>query len=162
MAVVCARNLCEKNDADILPSSRLQSPSTPVALIAASPLGHQPQTPGMTRKSLDAGCTTPSQEDHSLTALYLQIVQSRPDELAVLSASENLSYRELHNRAVVVAQALRRLGVERGTLVGLYLPRSTWSMVAVLGTLLAGGAYIPGSIPTIRRTGSASSSTTLR
>lgn len=86
---------------------------------------------------------TPSQEDHSLTALYLQIVQSRPDELAVLSASENLSYRELHNRAVVVAQALRRLGVERGTLVGLYLPRSTWSMVAVLGTLLAGGAYVP-------------------
>ena len=75
---------------------------------------------------------TPSQEDHSLTALYLQIVQSRPDELAVLSASENLSYRELHNRAVVVAQALRRLPASpftHGT--------AHWS---ALGTLLAGGA----------------------
>ncbi|MBK8264644.1 MAG: amino acid adenylation domain-containing protein [Nannocystis sp.] len=63
--------------------------------------------------------------------------------LAVMSARGNLDYGELLRRATTVAQALQRQGVGRGTLVGLFLPRSLEAVVAILGTLLAGGAYLP-------------------
>ena len=82
-------------------------------------------------------------EDDSLTTHFLRIATSQPQSVAVLSSKGQLSYEELLRRAIVVAQALRGHGVARGVLVGIVLPRSVESLLAVLGTLLAGGAYVP-------------------
>ncbi len=53
------------------------------------------------------------------------------------------SYEELWRRAARVARALRRLGVGRESVVGLYLGRSREQVAVLLGVWRAGGAYLP-------------------
>ena len=66
-----------------------------------------------------------------------------PGAIAVESAEGTITYAELLLRAGRVAAELRAHGVEPETLVGIALPRSIDLMVAVLGTLQAGAAYVP-------------------
>ncbi len=54
-----------------------------------------------------------------------------------------VTYAELDRHANQLAHHLRRLGVARGDLVGIYTERSPEMVVAVLATLKAGGAYVP-------------------
>lgn len=54
-----------------------------------------------------------------------------------------MSYAELNSRANRLAHALRALGVGRETLVALYLERDIECVVAMLGVLKAGGAFVP-------------------
>ncbi|MEO6238548.1 MAG: amino acid adenylation domain-containing protein [Vicinamibacterales bacterium] len=70
-------------------------------------------------------------------------VQETPDATAVTCEGESLSYRELNLRANQVGHHLMRLGVGPESLVGLYLERSLDTIVALLGVLKAGGAYLP-------------------
>jgi amino acid adenylation domain-containing protein len=65
------------------------------------------------------------------------------DAVAVVFEGERLSYAELNERASLLAQRLRRLGVGPEVRVGLLLERSVEMMVGLLGTLKAGGAYVP-------------------
>ncbi|HWN42365.1 MAG TPA: amino acid adenylation domain-containing protein [Thermoanaerobaculia bacterium] len=65
------------------------------------------------------------------------------DRTAVTFAGEHLTYRELDARANRLAHALIAEGVRPGDLVGLRLERSLDMVVAVLGVLKAGGAYLP-------------------
>jgi amino acid adenylation domain-containing protein len=66
-----------------------------------------------------------------------------PDAVAVLDGSESLTYAGLMGRARALAGRLRDLGVGPDVPVGLFLERSLDMMVAVLGVLEAGGAYLP-------------------
>jgi amino acid adenylation domain-containing protein len=65
-----------------------------------------------------------------------------PAALAVAASDGSLSYGELFDRASEVADALRSQGVDAGSMVGLCLPRSTALVVASLGILQAGAAYV--------------------
>ncbi|CAG9164011.1 non-ribosomal peptide synthetase [Cupriavidus pampae] len=69
----------------------------------------------------------------------------RPDALAVLveDEAEGLDYRTLNRRANRVAHALIAQGVRADTRVGLAVPRSADMVVALLGILKAGAAYVP-------------------
>ena len=66
-----------------------------------------------------------------------------PDASAVLCNHDRLTYRELNQRANQLAAVLRQLGVARGTIVGVCLERSLDAVVALLGVLKSGGAYLP-------------------
>lgn len=66
-----------------------------------------------------------------------------PDAPAVLFESRVVTYRELNEQANRLAHRLIRLGVARGSLVGLCVDRSPELVAAVLGILKAGGAYVP-------------------
>ncbi|MEA2563442.1 MAG: hypothetical protein QOH06_4946 [Acidobacteriota bacterium] len=66
-----------------------------------------------------------------------------PDAVAVMDGDQSLTYAELLDRARALAMTLRRLGVGPDVPVGLFLERSLDMMVAVLGVLEAGGAYLP-------------------
>jgi amino acid adenylation domain-containing protein len=66
-----------------------------------------------------------------------------PDAVALACGGARLSYRELDARANQAARLLRRHGVGREVLVGVYLERSPELLVAMLGVLKAGGAYVP-------------------
>ncbi|GAB6041224.1 MupA/Atu3671 family FMN-dependent luciferase-like monooxygenase [Endothiovibrio diazotrophicus] len=59
------------------------------------------------------------------------------------AAPLTLTYRELNERANRLAHHLLALGVEAETLVGIYLERSPELLVALLGVLKAGAAYLP-------------------
>ncbi|HVR95834.1 MAG TPA: amino acid adenylation domain-containing protein, partial [Thermoanaerobaculia bacterium] len=66
-----------------------------------------------------------------------------PDAIAVLAPGEALSYAEIDRRANRLARRLRALGVTVDCRVGLCAERSPAMIVAVLGILKAGAAYVP-------------------
>ena len=78
-----------------------------------------------------------------LHELFEAQVARRPDAVALVTATETLSYAQLNARANRLARRLRARGVTPDTLVGLYLGRGAAMMAAVLATLKAGGAYVP-------------------
>ncbi|MGH8083232.1 MAG: amino acid adenylation domain-containing protein, partial [Lysobacter sp.] len=66
-----------------------------------------------------------------------------PDAVAVFDRDGAITYRELTQRAAGVAQALCERGCEPGERVAIVLDKSADQVVAVLGALLAGAAYLP-------------------
>ncbi|WP_433339949.1 amino acid adenylation domain-containing protein [Streptomyces sp. CA-253872] len=74
---------------------------------------------------------------------FLARAAARPDALAVEAPGRALTYRALARRAGEVAARLRALGLEPGERVAVWMDKGWEQTVAVLGTLLAGGAYLP-------------------
>ncbi len=78
-----------------------------------------------------------------LHELFEEQVERTPDAIAVSFAGENLTYRQLNDRADCLARYLPSFGVKPEVLVGVCLERSLEMVVALLGILKAGGAYVP-------------------
>ncbi|TRX74487.1 non-ribosomal peptide synthetase [Pseudomonas mangiferae] len=76
-----------------------------------------------------------------------------PDAVVLVDRDGEYRYRAVAQRAVAVAEALERLGVRPGQRVAVMLPKSAGQLVAVLGILRAGAAYVPLDIrqPALRR-----------
>ena len=66
-----------------------------------------------------------------------------PDAPAVSDPGSTVSYAALDRRANQLARRLRRLGVGPGDRVGLCVERSAGMVVALLGVLKTGAAYVP-------------------
>ena len=69
--------------------------------------------------------------------------QAAPDATAILCGRENgeiskITYRELRNEVNRVANGLRRLGIEPGDAVALFMPMNARSVAIYLGSILAG------------------------
>ncbi|MBD2515972.1 amino acid adenylation domain-containing protein [Nostoc sp. FACHB-973] len=69
--------------------------------------------------------------------------EKTPDAVAVVFENQQLTYRQLNLQANQLAHYLKSLGVEKETLVGVFLERSFEMAVGFLGILKAGGAYVP-------------------
>ncbi|MDI3419577.1 non-ribosomal peptide synthetase [Streptomyces luteolus] len=66
-----------------------------------------------------------------------------PERTAVISGSTVLTYRQLMDRAQAVAEALAADGDPAGRIVAVVMDKGWEQVAAVLGTLLAGAAYLP-------------------
>ena len=75
--------------------------------------------------------------------LFEEQVEKSPDAVALVFGEEQLTYRELNQRADQLALHLRECGVEPDTLVGICLERSLELIIGLLAILKAGGAYVP-------------------
>ncbi|MEU9443473.1 amino acid adenylation domain-containing protein [Streptomyces sp. NPDC048304] len=75
--------------------------------------------------------------------LFARQVERDPDAVALVSGDSAVSYRELDDRSSRLAEALRRRDVGPETVVAVALPRSVDLVVALLGVVKAGGAYLP-------------------
>ncbi len=79
----------------------------------------------------------------SLYDLFAAQASRTPEAAAVHFRDRWLSYRELAEKAEVLARRLRALGVAAGDRVGICLERSAELPAALLGVLAAGAAYLP-------------------
>ncbi|MEH2350380.1 MAG: amino acid adenylation domain-containing protein, partial [Nostoc sp.] len=75
--------------------------------------------------------------------LFETQVEQTPDAVAVVFATQPMTYQELNVRANQLAHYLQGLGVKPEVLVGICVERSCEMVVALLGVLKAGGAYVP-------------------
>ncbi|HZL99560.1 MAG TPA: AMP-binding protein, partial [Planctomycetota bacterium] len=78
-----------------------------------------------------------------LHALVEAQAAATPDATAVVCGAARLGYRQLVARAHQLAHELRSHGVGPGACVGVCVERSPEMVVAVLGVLSAGAAYVP-------------------
>ncbi|HEX6700326.1 MAG TPA: amino acid adenylation domain-containing protein [Gaiellaceae bacterium] len=85
----------------------------------------------------------PTSEWRTVHELYEAYARETPDAPAVADLSRTLTYAELNRDANRVAHRLRRHGIGPGAIVGVAAPRSLEALIAFLGVLKAGGAYLP-------------------
>ncbi len=79
----------------------------------------------------------------SLPEWFEHQVRQTPGATAVVFQGKSLTYDELNRRANQLARRLQKMGIGPEKMVGIYLERSLDLLVALLGTLKAGGAYLP-------------------
>lgn len=81
--------------------------------------------------------------DRCVHQLFEEHAALSPNNTALVFGSQRLTYGELNERANQVAHYLLRIGMAPDTPVGVFLNRSVEQVVAVLGILKAGAAYVP-------------------
>ncbi|MES2296924.1 MAG: amino acid adenylation domain-containing protein, partial [Pseudomonadota bacterium] len=86
----------------------------------------------------------PYPSERCLHELFEEHAARYPDALALVCDGQQLSYGQLNAQANQLAHYLRaHKGVKPDTLVGVCLERSLEMVVAILGVLKAGAAYVP-------------------
>jgi amino acid adenylation domain-containing protein/non-ribosomal peptide synthase protein (TIGR01720 family) len=81
--------------------------------------------------------------DECIHGLFQRRCSTQTDAPAVHAWDGNLTYGELNKYATNLATHLRSLGVQPEVLVPLCLEKSVWTIVAMYGVLIAGGAIVP-------------------
>jgi len=79
-----------------------------------------------------------------VSELFEKQVKKTPDNIAVVFGDDNLTYKQLNERANSLAFLLRnKYKLKRNDLVGIMINRSLEMFVAILAVLKAGGTYTP-------------------
>jgi amino acid adenylation domain-containing protein len=81
--------------------------------------------------------------DATIDGIFERQARVAPNHIAIVSGGGALSYKDLDSRADRVAAVLRTFGAGPETIIAMYLPRSADQIVAILGILKAGAAYLP-------------------
>ncbi len=82
-------------------------------------------------------------QQRSISQLFEAQVKQTPEEIALIFEAEQLTYRELNDRANRLAHYLLDLGAAPETLVGICLEQPIDMIVALLAIFKAGAAYLP-------------------
>ncbi|HEX4646645.1 MAG TPA: amino acid adenylation domain-containing protein, partial [Verrucomicrobiae bacterium] len=80
--------------------------------------------------------------DKTISQLFEEQVEKTPGAVALVVDGRQLTYLQLNERANQLAHRLQKLGVGTGAMVGICLERSLELIVALLGILKAGAAYV--------------------
>ena len=82
-------------------------------------------------------------KDKTISQLFEEQVEKTPDNIAVVFGDQQLTYRELNERANSLANYLRNNEITRNDIVGIMVNRSLEMLVAILAVLKSGACYIP-------------------
>ncbi|MEO6889068.1 MAG: amino acid adenylation domain-containing protein [Ktedonobacteraceae bacterium] len=96
-----------------------------------------------TKSSLQKQLSYWQEHTSCLHDVIAQQAEQTPETCAIVFEGEQLTYRQLNQRANQLAHYLQKLGVGPEVRVGLCMQRSLEVIVGILGILKAGGAYIP-------------------
>ena len=86
---------------------------------------------------------TVEEVDSCIHHLFLDQASTWPQRLGISGWDAELTYGEIREYASRLALRLKQLGVVQETLVPVCLERSAWSVVILMGILMAGGAFVP-------------------
>ncbi|HLP90494.1 MAG TPA: amino acid adenylation domain-containing protein [Nostocaceae cyanobacterium] len=78
-----------------------------------------------------------------LHTLFTAQVPQRPNQAAIITSNYSLTYEELSHRVHYLGHQLRGLGATPNQLVAVVMEKGWEQIVAVLGILAAGAAYVP-------------------
>jgi amino acid adenylation domain-containing protein len=82
--------------------------------------------------------------DKSIIDLFEKQVKEKPDDIAVISGNQTLSYKTLNERVNRIAHYLRKTyHIQPDDPVGIMADRSEWLIIGILGIIKSGAAYIP-------------------
>jgi amino acid adenylation domain-containing protein len=83
-------------------------------------------------------------EDKTIIDLFEKKVKDAPDNIAVAFDGTTLTYKELNETANQLGNYLRiNYAIQPDDLIAIRLDRSEWMVIALLGVLKSGGAYVP-------------------
>jgi len=82
-------------------------------------------------------------ENKTISQLFEEQVNKTPNEVAIVFEKQNLTYKELNERANQVANYIRNKGIKSNDIIGIMLPRSLELLISILGVLKSGACYIP-------------------
>lgn len=81
--------------------------------------------------------------DKCVHELFTEQAEKTPDKIALVFEDKKFTYRELDEMSNSLAHFLREKGIKPGDVVPIISKRSWHVIVAMLGVLKAGGAYMP-------------------
>jgi len=79
----------------------------------------------------------------SFVSLFEQVVSTQENAAAIIFKDRKISYKELNERANMTAHYLKKMGVGKESIIGVCVERSIEMVVAILGVLKSGAAYLP-------------------
>ncbi|MFD0772072.1 non-ribosomal peptide synthase/polyketide synthase [Bacillus sp. CGMCC 1.60114] len=82
-------------------------------------------------------------QESAIHQLFEEQVNRTPDAVAVVDENQQLTYRELNEKANQLAHYLQQCGIGTESLVGLCFERSVEMVVGLMGIWKAGAAYVP-------------------
>ena len=92
----------------------------------------------------------PYPKDKTLNLLFEEQVEKTPENTAVVFRDQRLTYRRLNEKANQLAHMIRQTyqenwneAVKGDTLIGIYMDRSIEMIIAILGIIKSGAAYVP-------------------
>ncbi|MBD2795997.1 amino acid adenylation domain-containing protein [Xenorhabdus sp. 18] len=117
----------------------LMQPQQPIAFV--------PMIPPQEQQRLDSWSCGPKIQSPvdsiSVLDLFLRQVERQPDAIAVRCHNEQLTYHQLMAKVMQLARFLLSQGMGAEDVVAIGIPRSVDSIIAILGILASGAAYIP-------------------
>ena len=111
-----------------------------------APIDDIPLLTEQERQQLESLCSNVDGDipvNGTITQSFRRVVNEHPEAVALFHNGTTLSYRDLDRLAGGVASRLNELGAMPGDIVGLLMERSLESVVAIMGILQAGCAYLP-------------------
>jgi len=104
--------------------------------------------PGVDQASFDLLVATnhteaPYPREKAIHRLFEEISTERPDAIALEFGDEKVTYGELNRKSNQLAHYLRNRGVGAEALIAVSFDRSIEMVIALLGILKAGAAYLP-------------------
>jgi len=81
--------------------------------------------------------------DNRIHHLFEKQAHQTPDNIAVIFKDISITYQQLNERTNQVAHYILKKGATIDTIVGVYMERSLEMVVAIMGILKAGAAYLP-------------------
>jgi non-ribosomal peptide synthetase component F len=78
-----------------------------------------------------------------LQTLFFQQVAKQPQQTAIVTTEQTLTYQQVCDRASHLAEHLQQLGVIPNQLVAIIMDKGWEQVVAALAILTAGAAYVP-------------------
>lgn len=81
--------------------------------------------------------------EETLISLFEKQVEIHPDNKAIITMDRSFTYKQVNNLASYIASNLIKNGVRKNSLVGIVMDKGFEQIIATLGIIKAGAAYLP-------------------